>query len=124
MVEDAGRGYRRVVASPRPLRIVETPQIRTLFDAGYVVIISTGVDQVAIHYRRSDQRILDRLTVSEARAHLDSAEFPPGSMGPKIEAAIMFLERGGGEVLITSPYRLAEAVAGRTGTRIVPDSPR
>ncbi|HYM68276.1 MAG TPA: hypothetical protein VEZ44_01655 [bacterium] len=124
MVEDAGRGYRRVVASPRPLRIVETPQIRTLFDAGYVVIISTGVDQVAIHYRRSDQRILDRLTVSEARAHLDSGEFLPGSMGPKIEAAIMFLERGGGEVLITSPYRLAEAVAGRTGTRIVPDSPR
>jgi len=167
MVEEAGRGFRRVVASPRPLRIVETPQIQTLFDAGYVVIaaggggipvverasggyagveavidkdlasallastlgiplliISTGVDQVAVHYRRSDQRMLDRLTISEARAYLDAGEFPPGSMGPKIEAAIMFLERGGGEVLITSPYRLADAVAGHAGTRILPDAPR
>lgn len=164
MVEDAGRGYRRVVPSPQPLRIVETPQIRTLVDAGYVVIaaggggipvaerapgvyegveavidkdlasallaselgislliISTGVDQVAVHFRKPDQRLLDRLTVSEARAYLAAGEFPEGSMGPKIRAAIRFLERGGTEVLITSPYRLPEAVAGKTGTRVVPD---
>jgi carbamate kinase len=163
-VEDAGRGYRRVVPSPQPLRLVETPQIRTLLDAGYVVIaaggggipvaerapgvyegveavidkdlasallavelgiplliISTGVDKVAVHFRQPDQRLLDHLTVSEARAYLDSGEFPEGSMGPKIRAAITFLERGGAEVLITSPYRLPEAVAGATGTRVVPD---
>ncbi|HYM69891.1 MAG TPA: carbamate kinase [bacterium] len=164
MVEDAGRGYRRIVPSPRPLRIVETPQIRTLLDAGYVVIaaggggipvveraagvyegveavidkdlasallaavleiplliISTGVDKVAVRFRKPDQRLLDRLTVSEARRYLDAGEFPPGSMGPKIQAAITFLEHGGTEVLITSPYRLPEAVAGTTGTRVVPD---
>jgi carbamate kinase len=164
MVEDSGRGYRRVVPSPEPLRIVELRQIRTLLDAGFVVIavggggipvveitpgayegvdavidkdrasallaadldiplliVSTGVDQVAIRFRKPDQRYLSRLTASEARGYLDAGEFPPGSMGPKIQAALTFLERGGREALITSPYRLKEAVAGATGTRIVPD---
>jgi len=164
MVEDSGRGYRRVVPSPQPLRIVELPQIRTLVGAGFVVIaaggggipvverspgvydgieavidkdlasallaanleipllvVSTGVDKVAVRFRKPDQRFLDRMTVSEARAYLAAGEFPPGSMGPKIQAAITFLERGGREVLIASPYRLPEAVAGDTGTRIVPD---
>lgn len=164
MVEDSGRGYRRVVPSPEPLRIVELRQIRTLLDAGFVVIavggggipvveitpgayegidavidkdrasallaahldfplliVSTGVDQVAIRFRKPDQRYLARLTASEARRYLDAGEFPPGSMGPKIQAALTFLERGGREALITSPYRLKEAVAGTTGTRIVPD---
>jgi len=164
MVEDSGRGYRRVVPSPQPLRIVELPQIRTLVGAGFVVIaaggggipmverspgvydgieavidkdlasallaanleipllvVSTGVDKVAVRFRKPDQRLLDRMTVSEARAYLAAGEFPPGSMGPKIQAAITFLERGGREVLIASPYRLPEAVAGDTGTRIVPD---
>lgn len=166
MVEDAGRGYRRVVPSPEPLRIVELGQIRALLEAGFVVIavggggipvverepgvyagieavidkdrasallaaaleiplliVSTGVDRVAVHFRQPDQRFLDRLTASEARRYLAAGEFPPGSMGPKIQAAVTFLEHGGREALITSPYRLKEAVAGATGTRIVPDSP-
>jgi carbamate kinase len=164
MVEDAGRGYRRVVPSPKPLRIVETSQIRALLEAGFVVIaaggggipvvegepgiyrgieavidkdlasallaatlgmplliISTGVDKVAVHFRQPNQQFLDRLTLSEARSWLAAGEFPAGSMGPKIQAAITFLTLGGREVLITSPYRLDEAVVGATGTRIVPD---
>lgn len=164
MVEDAGRGYRRVVASPEPVRIVEETQIRTLVDAGHVVIavggggiavteeepgvyrgveavidkdrasallaaslgiplliLSTGVEQVAIHFRRPDERWLDRITAGEASAYLAEGEFPRGSMGPKVEAAISFLAHGGQEALITSPASLERAVAGETGTRIVPD---
>jgi carbamate kinase len=161
MVDDAGRGYRRVVASPRPRRIVEASAIETLLDAGFVVIagggggipvvetapgvyrgveavvdkdftsallgsalgvsvllLSTGVKKVAIRFGKPDQHDLDRITVDEARHHLAAGEFPPGSMGPKIEAAIAFLERDGREVVITSPDHLADAVAGRTGTHI------
>jgi carbamate kinase len=161
MVEDSGRGYRRVVASPRPRRIVEAPAIRMLVDSGFVVIaaggggipvvetapgvyrgveavvdkdlasallaaeleipvllLSTGVEKVAVRFGKPDQRGLDRITVDEARHYLSAGEFPPGSMGPKIEAAIAFLERDGREVVITSPDHLAEAVAGRTGTHI------
>jgi carbamate kinase len=162
MVEDAGRGYRRVVASPRPCRIVETAAIRTLMEGGYIVIacggggipvveaepgvyrgveavidkdfasallaaslgvplfvLSTGVEKVAIGYRRPDQRFLDRLTPAEARRHLAAGEFPAGSMGPKVRAAIEFIERGGQQAIITSPEHLEEAVAGRTGTHLV-----
>ena len=164
VVEDSGRGYRRVVASPQPLRIVETPQIRTLVEAGFIVIgvggggipvvedppgtyrgveavidkdrasallaasmgvpllvLSTGVERVAVRFRQPDQRWLDRITVSEARRYLDEGEFPKGSMGPKVEAAISFLERGGEEVLITTPAALEQAMTGETGTRIVRD---
>ncbi|HKG56435.1 MAG TPA: carbamate kinase [Candidatus Limnocylindrales bacterium] len=163
LVEDSGRGYRRVVPSPKPLRIVESAQIRTLVDAGYVVIavggggipvvetphgyvgveavidkdrasallaaslgvpllvLSTGVEQVAYHFRKPDQRALARMTAGEAAGYLADGEFPKGSMGPKVEAAIDFLAHGGREVLITTPAALQRAIAGETGTRIVPN---
>lgn len=166
LVEDSGRGYRRVVASPRPVRIVEIDAIRTLLGSGLVVVaaggggipvvetepgvyhgveavidkdlasaylgaslglpvlaITTGVDQVAVRYRRPEQRNLGRVTLSEVRGYLAEGEFPEGSMGPKIRAAIEFLERGGEEVIITSLRCLQEALApaSTVGTRIVRD---
>jgi carbamate kinase len=164
LVEDAGRGYRRVVASPRPQRIVEAGAIRALLDAGYIVVacggggipvvetepgvyhgveavvdkdfasallaaslgidtfvISTGVEKVAVRFRQPDQRFLDRMTLSEARHYLEAGEFPEGSMGPKIRAAMQLIARGGKEVIITSPTHLEAALAGQTGTHLVPD---
>jgi carbamate kinase len=163
MVEDSGRGYRRVVPSPKPLRIVESAQIRALVDAGFVVVavggggipivetkrgyegveavidkdrasallasslgvpllvLSTGVEQVAWHFRQPDQRLLASITATEAARYLAEGEFPKGSMGPKVEAAIDFLAHGGNEVLITTPAALERAITGETGTRIVPD---
>jgi carbamate kinase len=164
LVEDAGRGYRRVVASPRPVRIVEAGAIHALLAAGFIVIacggggipvvetspgvyrgveavvdkdfasallaatlgvqtfvISTGVERVAVQFRQPGQRFLDRITLSEARAYLEAGEFPEGSMGPKIRAAMDVIARGGKEVIITSPAHLQEALAGRTGTRLVAD---
>jgi carbamate kinase len=162
VAEDSGRGWRRLVASPQPARIVEQDAIDTLVDAGFLVVaaggggipvvedadgrlrgveavidkdfasallarsvgadllcITTGVDQVAVNYGRPDQRALGVVTPDEARRHLADGQFPAGSMGPKIEAALGFLEQGGDEVLITSPDRLADALQGATGTRIV-----
>ncbi len=161
VVEDAGRGWRRVVPSPRPLEIIETDAIKALLAAGFVVIgvggggipvirqngalagieavidkdhassllartigadlllISTAVDRVALNYKKPDERPLDRMTLEEARRHLAEGQFPPGSMGPKIEAAIAYLQAGGKEVLITSPEHIERALAGETGTRIV-----
>jgi carbamate kinase len=161
MVEDAGRGWRRVVPSPRPLEIVESDAIRTLLAAGFVVVgvggggipvvrengdmrgveavidkdyassllartiradlllISTAVERVVLNYRKPDERPLDRIILSEAQRHLAEGQFPPGSMGPKIEAAIAYLQAGGKEVLITSPENLERALAGETGTHIV-----
>jgi carbamate kinase len=161
MVEEAGRGFRRVVPSPKPLRILEARAVKTLLDAGFVVVaaggggipvvevepgtyrgveavvdkdlasallgaslevpllvISTGVERVAVHYRQADQRELGRVSLAEVRAYLAAGEFPEGSMGPKIRAAIEFLERGGQEVIVTSLACLAAAVDGEAGTHI------
>jgi carbamate kinase len=164
VVEDAGRGFRQVVASPRPVEILELEAIRRLLADGNVVIaaggggipvveagrrqlggveavidkdytagllardlgaerlaILTDVDQVYLHYGRKHQRPLPRLTVGDARRFLAGGHFPPGSMGPKVETAASFVERSGGEALITRPDLLHAALRGRAGTRIVLD---
>jgi carbamate kinase len=162
--EDAGRGWRRVVASPRPIRIVEERAVKALLRDDFVVItvggggipvvadehgdlrgiaavidkdfasallaislradvfmISTAVDRVALDWGRPDQRWVDRLTVAEAKDHLaEGTHFAPGSMAPKIEACIEFVEHAGGEAIITSPEHLEDALSGEAGTRIVP----
>ena len=161
--EDAGRGWRRVVASPRPLRIVEERAVKSLLRDDFVVItvggggipvitdeqgdlrgvaavidkdfasallavtlradifmITTGVDRVALDWGRPEQRWVDRLTLSEAKARLaEGTHFASGSMAPKIEACIEFLEHGGGEAVITNPENMEPALAGAAGTRIV-----
>ena len=164
IVEDAGRGYRRVVPSPIPKKIVETDIIKLLFEKQVIVIavggggipvyveedgtyegidavidkdfasaelaselkadlliISTGVDKVCLNFNKPNQQYLDRLTVAEAEKHLADGQFPPGSMGPKMKAAINYLKAGGKEVLISSVERAAEAIRGETGTRIFKD---
>jgi carbamate kinase len=159
---DANRGWRRVVASPRPHRIVELDVIRTLVAAGAVVIgvggggipvvsdergdlhgveavidkdlacsllasdlgadlflITTGVDRVALHFGTPDEEWLDRLTLADAKKHLaEGTHFARGSMAPKIEAVVGFLERGGAEAVITSPDNIERALRGDAGTRI------
>jgi carbamate kinase len=88
-----------------------------------LLAITTGVERVAVHFRQPDQRNLGRVTLAEMRAYLAAGEFPEGSMGPKIRAAIEFLERGGEEVIITSLACLEQAIAGATstGTHILRD---
>ena len=83
------------------------------------LLIITSVEQAAIRYGRPDQQWLGTITVDQARAYLAAGEFPAGSMGPKIEAAIQFIAKGGEECIITSVERAADALAGRTGTRVV-----
>jgi carbamate kinase len=162
MVEDAGRGYRKVVPSPRPIDVVPKWIIRDLVLAGRIVIaaggggipvvingrglfkgveavidkdyvasliarevkvdlfiILTGVDRVSLDFGTPQERPLDVLTVAQAREHLDQGQFPRGSMGPKIEAAIEYIQAGGQEVLITSARHLKAALLRRSGTRIV-----
>ncbi len=164
LVPDANRGYRRVVPSPHPKKIVELAAIRKLVSEGVIVItvggggipvvkkeegyvgidavidkdfasallaadlnahtfiVLTGVDQVAIDFGKPTERPLDRLTTKEAKAYLEEGQFPAGSMGPKIEAALKFLEgRRDGEVLITSLEALPRAIRRKTGTRILSD---
>jgi len=159
---DSGRGWRRLVPSPRPLEILECDRIRMLADRGTLVIAGggggvpvaangaprgveavidkdrtslvladaagcdtllmvTGVDRVALDFGTRWQRELARLTVAQALRHLGEGEFPPGSMGPKVEAGAAFA-RDGKRAIITSPERIAEAIAGNSGTWIVPDA--
>jgi len=86
-------------------------------------VILTGVEHVSTNFGRPDQKAIRAMDVSEARAHHADGQFPEGSMGPKIRAAIEFVEATGREVLITSSARLEEAVRGKAGTRIVPPGP-
>jgi carbamate kinase len=160
--EDAGRGWRRMVASPEPLAIVEADAIRSLAAAGFLVVAAggggvpvtradggihgvdavvdkdlaaallaaatgadalvlvTGVDQVALDFGTDRERPVDAMTADEAERHLLAGQFPPGSMGPKIAAAVRFLRAGGKLAVITSPPHLVAALDGRHGTRIVP----
>jgi carbamate kinase len=161
--EDAGRGWRRVVASPMPQKIIERDIIEALVDLGYIVIacggggipvlrdaqgdlqgleavidkdfassllardlgaelfvVSTGVEKVAVDFGKPTQRWLERITLAEARSYLAEGQFPKGSMGPKIEAIISFLEGGGTRALITNPPNLGRALSGATGTHVEP----
>jgi carbamate kinase len=162
MREDAGRGWRHVVPSPRPLRILNTDAVSHMLDWAKVVIaaggggipvvrgrdgqwrgieavidkdfasallaaelkaelyvILTGVPKVSLDFGKKSERMVDRMTVEEAERHLREGQFPAGSMGPKIEAAIQFVRGSGSEVLITDVEHLRDALEGRAGTRIV-----
>ena len=162
MVEDAGRGWRRVVASPKPVRIIESKVVKHLVKDGYVVIaaggggipvvadekgklsgvaavidkdlasailaeaisadslvISTAVEKVCLNYGKPNEQALDLMTVAEAKQYVAEGHFQPGSMLPKVQACLQFIESGGREALITCPEALSDALAGRTGTRIV-----
>ncbi len=164
VVEDAGRGWRRVVASPLPKEVVELDTVTALLNSGVVVItvggggipvvddgqgnyhgiaavidkdfassqlarsvnadlflISTAVEKVALNYGKPDQQWLDRITLAEAKALLaEGKHFAKGSMAPKIQAIIWYLEAGGKQALITNPENIGRALAGETGTWIVP----
>ncbi len=164
MREDAGRGWRMVVASPTPKHICDISLVEALASRGTVVIagggggvpvvrdsrgvrhgveavvdkdlttahmahvlgieeimILTAVSKVAINFGKPDQRELDEVSVSEVREHLDAGQFPAGSMGPKIESAIRFIEGGGKRVIIAHLEEALPALRGETGTHIVPD---
>ncbi len=159
MVEDSHRGYRRVVASPMPLEIVERESVKRLLEAGEVVIAAggggipvvveedgslkgidavvdkdlassvlaldikaehlmmlTGVENVYLNYGESDQKPLKKITIEEAERYMAEGHFAPGSMGPKIQAAVNFLKGGGESVLITAIDKVREAISGKTGT--------
>ena len=162
MIEDAGRGYRKVVPSPKPIDVVPKWVIRDLVHAGRVVIaaggggipvvinsrglfegveavidkdyaasllarevgadlfiILTAIERVCINFGKPDQREVSVLTVEEAKKYLAEGQFPAGSMGPKIRAAVEYIEAGGREVLITRDTHLKAALLNRSGTRII-----
>lgn len=162
MVEDAGRGWRKVVASPHPIEVIGVQAIRDLLAAGHAVIagggggipvaaspggsivgveavidkdftasllarevrahlfiILTAVDEIFIDFQKPTQRAVKVLTCDEAERYYREGQFPAGSMGPKVQAAIEFLRHGGREVIITSERRLPDALRGLGGSRIV-----
>jgi carbamate kinase len=164
-MEDAGRGWRRVVPSPIPVRIVEVEAIRQLLAAGFIVIavggggipvvadatgalrgvaavidkdyassllastigadlflVSTAVERVALNFGKPTQEWVSHLTLAQARQYLaGGGHFATGSMAPKIQAVIWYLERGGHQALITNPENIERALAGKAGTRITAD---
>jgi carbamate kinase len=164
IVEDAGRGWRRVVASPIPQEVIEYDAVKALIDAGCTVItvggggipvirdgkgelvgtaavidkdfassllarelkadlllISTAVEKVALNFGKPDQKFIDKMTLAEAKQYLaEGTHFAKGSMAPKIQAIIWFLEAGGKSALITNPENIGRALKGETGTWIVP----
>ena len=127
MREDAGRGWRRVVPSPEPREIVELEAVRDLSEAGALVVCSGGggvpdVPQAYIRYGTPEQEALSRVTASEMRAYAADGHFKAGSMGPKVEACLRFVDAGG-ESVIASLVEVGPALAGRAGTHIVPDAP-
>lgn len=116
MVREAGgdlRGVEAVIDKDRASSVLAS-QI-----SADVLFLLTQVEKVALNFGRPDQRDLDIMNVSEARKHLEEGQFPPGSMGPKVESAIAFLEAGGEQVVITKPELLSTALGGRRCTRIV-----
>jgi len=163
VIEDAGRGWRRVVASPLPKEVVELDTVKALINAGIVVItvggggipvidkgngdyigtaavidkdyassllareikadlllISTAVEKVALNFGKPDQKWIDKITLAEARQYLaEGKHFAKGSMAPKIQAIIWYLEAGGKEAIITNPENIGRALKGDTGTHIV-----
>jgi carbamate kinase len=131
IVEDAGRGFRRVVASPKPVRIIELEAIRRLLENDIVVVAVGGggipviedekghLQGAAAVIDKPDQKDIDRMTLAEAKQYLAEGHFAPGSMKPKVEAIIEFLESGGTQALITDPQHLVAALAGKSGTWIV-----
>jgi len=165
VIEDAGRGWRRVVPSPLPKEIVELETVQTLLDKGIVTItvggggipvidpgdgnyqgiaavidkdyassllarelnadlfvISTSVERVAVNYGKPNQQWLDAIKLSEAKKYLaEGIHFAAGSMAPKIQAVIWYLESGGKQALITNPENISRALRGETGTWIMPD---
>lgn len=163
IIDDAGRGIRRIVPSPVPLKVVEGPVIRKLLESGVLVVaaggggmpvyedhrgclegvdavvdkdlasallateigakelvILTATEKVSLNFNKPDQIDLDRMTVAEARQYQADGHFPPGNMGPKVDAALRYLEAGGKRVVITSAEKLRPAFREETGTIITP----
>jgi len=161
MIEDSGRGYRRVVPSPKPKEIVERDTIRTLFENGAIVIavggggipvivqeddslkgvvavidkdlgaqrlasdigaevllMLTDIEKVSLNYGKPNQINIDRMTIVEAKRYLQEGHFAPGSMAPKVEAAIKFVEAGGEKAVISSLETGRKALKGTAGTTV------
>lgn len=161
MKADSNRGYRRVVPSPRPIKILEEAAIKSLVDSGCIVLcgggggipvaeedgtlrgveavidkdytacllatalnipelmIATAIDYVYLHFGTPEQTALTQVSLEEAKHHLADGQFPPGSMGPKVEALIHFLEQGGKRALMTQLENLSEALQGKAGTQFI-----